>query len=161
VSNSIDVLFMNQKNESVDESAAMTLMDAVLVKLGYNNWEVSLTLCDDEYIRSLNRDYRSKDEPTDILTFTMYEEGIPQSITRQDLVIPAGDIVISLETMLKNCEYFDLSPGEELKRLLIHGLLHLRGMDHPEDDYSFASEMLRLQEDILKDYQSIEILKPL
>ena len=59
----------------------------------------------------------------------------------------AGDIVISLDSLKKNCSDFEVSEDEELKRLLIHGILHLAGYDH--SDNSPEQEMLKLQERIL------------
>jgi probable rRNA maturation factor len=59
----------------------------------------------------------------------------------------AGDIVISLETLEENARYFNTTEDEELRRLLIHGILHLNGMDHETNDKT--EPMLELQEAIL------------
>jgi len=61
----------------------------------------------------------------------------------------AGDIVISIDTLFRNADEFNVAVDEELKRLLIHGILHLSGMDH--SDNSPEQEMLKLQESILTD----------
>lgn len=159
--NQIDLLFMNREPANFKGDSFISLADQVLRELGHDQWEVSITLCDDEYIRTLNRDFRKKDEPTDILTFAQLENEFPAGGIPGGESVPAGDIVISLDTLAKNTEYFVLSPNEELKRLLIHGLLHLNGMDHPEDDYDFQSDMLRVQEEILRRHREVEILKEL
>ena len=70
--------------------------------------------------------------------------------------LASGDIVISLETLPKNAEYFEVSQNTELKRLLIHGLLHLNGYDHGEEHIEKGKEpeceMLSLQEKVLKEF---------
>ena len=114
----------------------------VLRHLEKRNWSVSILLCDDSKIRQLNRDYREKDSATDVLSFPQAEVPIPKNGHRA-----VGDIAISTETMRRNA----LSRGEsidaELKRLVVHGLLHLDGMDH--DDSDEDDEMLNLQESLL------------
>ena len=119
--------------------------EKILETLDIDGWEVSLAFCSDEYIRSLNNTYRSIDGSTDVLSF-------PQEEGRQDQdsgPYIAGDIVISLDTLAENAEKFDISENEELKRLIIHGILHLCGMDHetngPEEN------MLMLQEKLLRE----------
>jgi probable rRNA maturation factor len=115
----------------------------VLDSLEKDNWDLSILLCSDPYIRSLNAQYRSKDEPTDVLSFslgeTVDEEGEPRFLP--------GDIVVSLETLRENARYFQVSENEELRRLVIHGILHLNGMDHADND--LTQPMLRFQEELL------------
>jgi len=78
----------------------------------------TVVLCSDHTIRRLNRDYRRKDKPTDVLSFPF---GDP------DLL---GEIYISLQRAKVQARMYGLTYDEELKRLLIHGLLHLIGYDH-------------------------------
>ncbi|MFC1568204.1 rRNA maturation RNase YbeY [Candidatus Margulisiibacteriota bacterium] len=82
--------------------------------------EVNLVLLNDAEIRKLNRKYRGKDKATDVLAFPMNEDGI------------VGDIAISTETARKNARRFGVNYREEMKRLVIHGTLHLLGYDHGE-----------------------------
>jgi len=65
-------------------------------------------------------------------------------------------MAVSLETMTANAAYFNVTPDEELKRLLIHGVLHLDGMDHKTNGP--AEPMLRLQEEILADLAGENII---
>jgi len=121
----------------------------VLDNLGIRDWEFTIVFCNDDYMLELNSLYRKKDEPTDILTFS-------ENDSDWDLVADggqayyAGDIAISVETLKKNAEYFKVAETEELKRLLIHGILHLKGMDHETNDEN--EEMIVYQENILKDF---------
>ena len=114
---------------------------SVLDKLGKNNWDLSIFFCTNEIIRKLNNQYRNLDESTDVLSFVMGE-------TVREQFLP-GDIVISLEKTEENARIFGVSPLEELHRLLIHGILHLGGMDHASSDKNEA--MLVLQEKLLKE----------
>jgi len=105
--------------------------------------EVSVVLADDEYIRQLNCQYRGKDMPTDVLSFAMNEQGADDSepdITDapNDLEILLGDIIISLETTARQAEEFGHSLDRELAYLTIHGMLHLLGYDHEEQQDKLA-----------------------
>ena len=114
---------------------------AVLEKLKKKNWDLSLLFCDNKTIRNLNRQYRNRDEATDVLSFIMGE-------TEGERFLP-GDIAVSLEMVKENAEAFEVSPAEELRRLLIHGILHLSGMDHASNGK--GEPMLTLQEQLLGD----------
>ena len=121
---------------------------SVLAELGESNWDISVVLCNDEFIKNLNREYRSLDLPTDVLTFP--QSNVMLGISSRK----GGDIVISLEQSLANAREYGQTHQEELKRLAIHGILHLVGMDHNDhvsgSDEETLGEMLSLQEGILK-----------
>lgn len=139
----------------LDESKIGEFAAQVLKKLGVDREEVSLLFCDDAAIQRLNRDYRSIDSPTDILSF----ENGSEYTDEEGGWLQAGDIVVSLETLPKNAVYFKVSENEELKRLLIHGLLHLNGYDHGEehigDGDAPKGEMLVLQERLLREFEEV------
>ena len=120
--------------------AAENFVNKVLNKLGLKNWEVSVLFCDNRYIRSLNAQYRNRDEPTDVLSFPLGEK----SPGRRYL---AGDIVVSLEALEENTRFFRVSCDEELRRLLVHAILHLCGEDHKSN--KAEEPMLKTQEEIL------------
>jgi probable rRNA maturation factor len=108
-----------------------------------DGWDLSVVFCDNRYIRSLNSRFRHKDEPTDVLSFALGET-LEENGEKRYL---PGDIVISLETLAENARYFQVSEDEELRRLLIHGVLHLNGLDH--DSNEEKEPMLQLQEKLL------------
>lgn len=115
----------------------------VLSRLEKSDWILSVLFCGDGFIRELNRDYREKDEPTDVLSFEMGDRVEEEGMTAW----LAGDIVISLPALARNAADFSVDPDDELKRLLIHGILHLSGLDHASNE---ASEpMLAKQEALL------------
>ncbi len=124
--------------------AAESYALAVLGRLEKDNWDLSLVFCDDSFIRDLNGRYRGKDEATDVLSF---EQGdVYTDEAGVDRVL-AGDIVISLEALARNAADFSVTRGEELRRLVLHGILHLSGMDH--EDNEATRPMLLLQERLL------------
>ncbi len=97
---------------------------AMLAALRLADHELSLVLSDDAHVRALNRDYRSKDAPTDVLAFAMWESA--SAIDRAML----GDVIISIETAARQAQQAHRSLDDELSMLLAHGLLHLLGLDH-------------------------------
>ncbi|MCL2818076.1 MAG: rRNA maturation RNase YbeY [Clostridiales bacterium] len=101
--------------------------------------EISLLLCDDDYIRELNKSFRGKDAPTDVLSFPQLDDF--DEAAGQNLLL--GDIVISCERALAQAEEFAHSRERELVFLFVHGLLHLLGHDHETEDDE--SEMRGLQ----------------
>lgn len=116
--------------------------------LGVTAWACSVTFCDDAFIQGLNRQFRGLDKPTDVLSFTEDPSDRPDLLGADPERILCGDLVISLQTLKLNAEYFQVSEEEELKRLSLHGFLHLLGWDHSTND---ADEpMLRHQEQLLE-----------
>ena len=122
----------------------------VLVRLGRDKWDLSVLLCGNKTITELNARYRGKPEATDVLSFSL---GTETSSTGRFL---PGDIVISLDMLRDNSGRFNISEDEELRRLLIHGILHLDGMDHRGN--SAAEPMLQFQEQILADLAGEHII---
>jgi probable rRNA maturation factor len=113
--------------------------------LGKDNWDLSILLCGDSYIRKLNAQYRGRDEATDVLSFAL-GENCPDG-EGNSRYLP-GDIAVSLETLEENTRYFEVSFDEELRRVIIHGILHLDGMDHRTNGKD--EPMLLLQEELLR-----------
>ncbi|HKY36158.1 MAG TPA: rRNA maturation RNase YbeY [Polyangiaceae bacterium] len=109
--------------QSVASGVVRQLGNAMLHALELEAVELSLLLTDDAGIRTLNREHRRKDKPTDVLAFPM-AEGRPD---RHGLL---GDVVISLETAQRQADARRRSLPEEVRFLLAHGLLHLVGYDH-------------------------------
>lgn len=102
---------------------------AVLGALSLSRAELSLALIDDAEMQELNSGYRGLDRPTDVLSFSLVDgEGAEH---RRGLL---GDVVISVETAASQARARHRALDEEVTRLLIHGVLHLIGHDHEEDD---------------------------
>ncbi len=99
-------------------------------------YELSLRLTDDREIQSLNAQYRSKNQPTDVLAFAALEVDSPQLPPQVQLSMPVylGDIVISVDTAHRQAQEQGHSLKTELAWLATHGLLHLLGWDHPDEE---------------------------
>lgn len=103
--------------------------------------ELSILLCDDATIHELNRDFRKKDQPTDVLAFAMREgEG---GGLHPDLL---GDVVISVDTARRQAEERARAISAEVTFLLAHGLLHLLGYDHQTEE---EDRVMRARTDVL------------
>lgn len=95
--------------------------------------ELSVTLCDNEYIKKLNKQYRNKDSATDVLSFPIYDNGdfdVSECISGAVL----GDIVISLERAREQAEELGHGFLREVAFLAIHSTLHLLGYDHERSE---------------------------
>ena len=106
--------------------------------------ELSILITDDEEIRTLNRNYRSVDSPTDVLSFSQVEWDGP--VIAPQLL---GDVVISWETAQSQARDLGHTLAEEMKRLLVHGILHLLGYDHEKDEEA-AGLMMEMEEKYLR-----------
>ena len=91
---------------------------ALLTAAQLDGVQLSLTLCDDAFILALNREYRSVDRPTDVLSFPLDDD------------VLLGDVVISLDTAAAQAAQRGPELRDELRVLLVHGLLHVLGYDH-------------------------------
>ncbi|MBQ0070358.1 MAG: rRNA maturation RNase YbeY [Spirochaetales bacterium] len=141
-----------EENSPVDNELVKATLDKYL-EYYQENRDFSVHFIDDEEIRELNNEYRNMDNPTDILTFRIEDgDDFPIVFDEEDEVEEVeeemGDIFISLESMRRNAQEFGVEEGEELKRLLLHGLLQLRGLDHKTNDFK-VEPMLMEQERVL------------
>lgn len=131
----------------------------VLEAAGYDGEEISILFCTDSMIRKLNANYRNIDSATDVLSFENGEEYTDEEGKEW---FSAGDIAISVDTLPKNAEYFEVSQNEELKRLIVHGILHLNGYDHGEEHVEKGvepkCEMLVLQKQLMDKFENYELI---
>jgi probable rRNA maturation factor len=112
---------------SIAQAEVERLVAISLASAGVEDGHVAVEFVDEDRIHDLNREYREKDEPTDVLSFPIDEDEEP--LGPREL----GDVVICPEQT------------EDLREAVIHGTLHLVGMDHETDD----GEMLALQRELL------------
>ncbi|MCD6343173.1 MAG: rRNA maturation RNase YbeY [Spirochaetaceae bacterium] len=139
------------ENPPREFSAMKSFSASKLESLEKDNWQMGIVITDDEGIRNYNRQWRKIDKATDVLSFVQDEgEDIP---LMPGMPKEAGDVIISLETVARNAQEWNNSYDEELRRVIIHGILHLNGLDHPGDDYSTG--MLKLQEELLGETGSL------
>ena len=148
--------------EDIDEPQWLAnvegFVQTAIKALNFDGEEVSILFCNDSYMRELNNTYRHIDSSTDVLSFENDQEYEDEEGKWKCV----GDIAISLDTLPINAQYFDENNNSELKRLLVHGLLHLNGMDHGEEHIEKGQtpvcEMLVLQEKILESLKDEKII---
>ena len=103
--------------------------------------EVSILLTNDEYICQLNREYRGIDRPTDVLSFALAESDEPAVRNLSgDEPRSLGDIIISLDKVCEQAAKYGHSEERELAFLTVHGMLHLLGYDHIEENERLEME---------------------
>ncbi|KGG16755.1 Metal-dependent hydrolase YbeY [Prochlorococcus sp. MIT 0602] len=110
-----------------------------------NRLSLGLVFTNDLLIQKLNQDWRNKMMPTDVLSFPVLDNDI---VLPSDQFVELGDIIVSVETALKQAKINNHSLLEELRWLVSHGLLHLLGWDHPSS--SSLDKMLKMQEQLIK-----------
>jgi probable rRNA maturation factor len=104
----------------------------ILGLMGYEDFDLGILLTDNQAIQCFNRDFRSKDEPTDILSFPFHPDlqAGEQIIAETEDDKNVGDLIISLEYIKELCEQENKTINEHLRTLLCHGICHLLGYDH-------------------------------
>ena len=104
-----------------------------------------MVLTDDDSVHAMNRDYRGMDKPTDVLSFALTEhaEGIPPPPIVPGMTFMLGDVVISVDTAIRQAQTHGISLEQELALLGVHGVLHLLGY---EDETEAGAEQMRIKE---------------
>ena len=109
--------------------------------------EISLSYVDEDEMHELNHEWRGIDRTTDVLSFecdSAFDEDIPA-----DETLELGDIILAPQVIARQAPGFGNSPADECRLMLVHGMLHLLGYDHIEDD---EAEVMEAREDaILRD----------
>ena len=116
-----------------------------------NDAELSITIVDNETIQEINKQYRDKDQPTDVISFALEEHGEEEIEIRGDnLPRHLGDIIISIEKVNEQANEYGHSFNRELGFLAVHGFLHLLGYDHMTTEEE--KEMMERQDHLLDDF---------
>ena len=107
--------------------------------------EASVVLVDDDYIRQLNRDYRGRETPTNVLSFSARDGTAGLSQEPEGIQI-LGDVFVAFETSVREAAASDtLALRDHLSHLVIHGMLHLLGYDHETDADATVMESLEIE----------------
>ncbi|CAM3160396.1 rRNA maturation RNase YbeY [Streptobacillus felis] len=128
----LDISFQDiEKKEYVDETKILEFFEFVLKneREDYNEKElyISILLTDNSNIQVINKEYRDKDMPTDVISFAYNET---ENFGGVEVI---GDIVVSLDRVEEQCKEYNHSVVREFYYVLVHGLLHLLGYDHIEE----------------------------
>ena len=117
--------------------------------------ELSVSIVGDRSIRIINREYLSKDRPTNVISFSM-QEGEFGGINPHSL----GDVIISADTAAREAEEGAMAFFERLSFLLMHGILHLCGYDHERSGEAEAEKMQQKEQQLLKILKKEGLLSP-
>lgn len=108
--------------------------------------EISVRLSDDAEVHALNRDFRGKDKPTNVLSFPQVQADLLESMSNSDDgEILLGDLVLARETCAREAEEKGISLTDHATHLIVHGTLHLVGYDHMDDASAAAMEALEVK----------------
>lgn len=126
----------------VTETIQKTFMNAKLPQdFAGKSVEIGIILANDDLVRVLNRDYRNKDKPTNVLSFPMHDE--QTNIGGEAIML--GDVFLAYETIKKEAQEQDKLFKHHMIHLLVHGCLHLLGYDHKKDEDAIMMEMLEIK----------------
>lgn len=148
IMNTIDVSYDKESyKELAPKKYVLEYLNKVLSEIKLSNVEFSVSFINEVNMKRMNRKFRDIDDSTDILSFAAEDDdgfGFISAGRRKRVL---GDILICPEVLKRNAQTFKVSENEELRRLLIHGVLHLSGENHQTNDPS--EPMLIKQEKIL------------
>ena len=131
------IIFESQVEHTIDTSPLKKWLNRVMVSLGVSNFAITYVLVSDEALLEINRKYLDHDYYTDIVTFDM-------SDTEETV---EGDLFVSLDRIKDNASNLSVSFDTELKRVLVHGVLHLVGYD--DKDEKHQAEMRKKEDELL------------
>ena len=147
--NTIDISYDNDSYKALaPRKVVLDYLNRVLAELRLSNVEFSVSFIDEEHMHQMNMEFRNIDDSTDILSFAAEDDdgfGFVSAGRRKRVL---GDMLICPEVLSRNARSFCVSENEELRRLLIHGVLHLSGENHQTNDPT--EPMLVRQEEILE-----------
>ncbi|KAA0549371.1 rRNA maturation RNase YbeY [Bacillus sp. BGMRC 2118] len=145
--------FMDETNEVKNEDIRLLekLLEFAAQLENVHDAELSVTFVDNERIQEINREYRDKDQPTDVISFAMEELGEGEvEIIGDSIPKHLGDIIISIPRTIEQAEEYGHSFHRELGFLTVHGFLHLLGYDHMNEEDE--KKMFTRQDEILSEY---------
>ena len=146
-SNSLNIIFDDEgwKNKlpEIDAFANKVFDNALQFlsenDLGFEGWDnkpvsINLSLSNNDEVQKLNREFRAKDKPTNVLSFANIDDEFFEDEFLKEDVIELGDVIMAIETLEDESKIKNISLQNHFAHLLIHGILHLFGYDHMEDD---------------------------
>ena len=126
-------------NKEVKQSYCLKNIDKKEIK----ELSIDFVFCDDEFIHKVNKEYRKKDKPTDVISFALFCDD-PNSVFCEEINL--GEIIISVDTAKAQAQKANHSTLDEIYYLISHGILHLLGFDHlTKEEYNF---MVKVQNEV-------------
>lgn len=141
------LIYKKIKNNPFSDEIIKKIVNSTIrmIKKNSNDYEMSVHLVGEKYIKNLNKNYRGVDQVTDVISFASQDLFFHKNMNK-DL----GDLFICPQKIKKQAKDFLIDYQEEFTRILIHGILHLCGYDHQDEKDS--KKMFLLQEKILKNF---------
>lgn len=119
------------ESDGIDEKFFIEISSIVFNHTNTDNVSVSIILTDNDEITKINNEYRDKNQSTDVISFAYRDEPFP---AHDGIMEELGDVYISIDKAREQAVEYHTTLVNELKRLTIHGLLHLLGYDHEKSD---------------------------
>lgn len=135
--------WLNMSKKSIDE--AIKLSDYNFLHDIDNMVSISISLSDNDSVHALNKEYRDKDKPTNILSFPIYENAELSGLANHPIPeILLGDMILSYEICHAEAQEKGISLRDHYQHLIVHGILHLLGYNHIEDDDADKMQSLEI-----------------
>lgn len=146
----MEVIISNEHPDFESSQQFEEMLRQVLTKIAQvyaldDEAEVGVTLTDDDGIHAVNREYRGKDRPTDVISFALNDG--EECLADNPAALLLGDIIISLDTAKRQAQEYGHSLEREMAYLAVHGMLHLLGYDHETEEEK--TEMRNEEEHVL------------
>ena len=133
-------VFISKKYEKLNETLCAQIVKKVLNHYNFKSFDINLIFTSETYVSNLKKEFFSKTQWTDVIAFPMHNKN-EKSVE--------GEIYISMPTAKDNAKIYKQSYGKELARLVIHGSLHLLGIEDDTDEKK--EKMNKLEDYFLKD----------
>ena len=130
----IGITWEVEEEKNIEEVIHTTVQKALDMQNFTADVELSIVITDNNNIQKINKEFRDKDMPTDVLSFPGYEPEEIEEVKNSDDLMVIGDIIISKEKVIEQAKEYENTFEREFAYLLVHGMLHLLGYDHMEED---------------------------
>tara|TARA_Y100001968_G_C19412866_1_gene747325 strand:+ start:794 stop:1228 length:435 start_codon:yes stop_codon:yes gene_type:complete len=140
----INIALHNHSDFSIDKNSINDLTNLVLNNHGYTNGEINIIITDDDSLRKMKIQFFNEDVFTDVIAFNIEESPFE------------GEIYISYHRVIDNAQKFNQPIEVELKRVVVHGLLHLCG--HEDSTPKLKNNMSSLEDNFLKQFNQLVII---
>lgn len=145
----LDILWEIDEEKEIEEKIKEVVAVALEVEGASCDINLSIVVTDNESIRKINKEQRGIDNPTDVLSFPGYEKKEWESLKKEsDNTVYIGDIVVSKEKIIEQAKEYETGFEREFCYLVAHGMLHLMGYDHMEEEEK--SVMRKKEEEVMK-----------
>ena len=130
----INILWEVEEEKNIESLINTVVKKALEMQNVTADVELSVVITDNDNIQKINKEFRNKDMPTDVLSFPGYEPEDIDVVKNAEELMVIGDIIISKEKVIEQAKEYENTFEREFAYLLVHGVLHLLGYDHMEED---------------------------